>query len=229
MTDLSDIPVPGVMESLSNDMLYGLKPTAPKSRAYRSSIPSLSSSSFQASSTMIFEIPTGGHNRNIFIDPTQTYLKGGLQAVSTAASTNSVYTDDSAYSLLNTFTLYNARNTLEQMNNYGEMCNHIINNTMTRAAKAGLSCMILCNPLTNVNTTLTSVAALPFNYNNNSNAATGTSLVFQEAGDKSGLALTTATTFAGAPIYSFALPLCSGIIGSNASKMFPISQLTAPL
>ncbi len=70
MTDLSDLPIPGVMESLSNDMLYGLKPTAPKSRACRSSIPSLSSSSFQVSSTMIFEIPSGGHNRNIFIDPT---------------------------------------------------------------------------------------------------------------------------------------------------------------
>ncbi len=54
-------------------------------------------------------------------------------------------------------------------------------------------------------------------------------LVFQEAGDKSGLASTTATTLAGAPIYNFALPLCSGIIGSNASEVFPISQLTAPL
>jgi hypothetical protein len=62
--------------------MYGLKQSAPKSRRYRLSLPAQNKSVFTSNDQIKFEIPTG--RKGTYLDQTQSYLKFGVQAASTA-------------------------------------------------------------------------------------------------------------------------------------------------
>ena len=97
---MSAINIP-VNTALTSDLLYGLKPAAPKSRSYRLNIAPLNKSVFQPLDQMIFEIPTG--RQGTYLDNSETFLKFSVQCSSTAAvsqGNTGIYVDNSAYSFI---------------------------------------------------------------------------------------------------------------------------------
>ena len=125
---------------------------------------------------------------------------------------------------------------VETQNQYGQFCNFLLDTSLTQSDKEGLSSMLGTNPY-NVSSTMipaivqtvihtgggtvNAVAAVPVN-----------SVTTQVAGDRSGLVVVAVAAAAGigtAIPYTFCLPLLSGIVGVNASKMLPIGKLNAPL
>jgi hypothetical protein len=116
--------------------------------------------------------------------------------------------------------VYNSSNLLETINEYGQLANLLIDTSLTQSDKAGLSALIGSNPLNN---SVTGLAAY---------AQYGSNTQLRVAGDRSGLSLVTATTANGlntAVPYTFALPILSGVVGVNASKMLPVGKLSSPI
>jgi hypothetical protein len=222
MSDPSAIQIP-VGQALTSDMLLGLKPSAPKSRSYRLNVAPLNKAVFAPGDQIIIELPTG--RKGTWLDQSQSYLKFSVQVSSTAAANalaigSGVYVENTAYSFIQRLDVYNSSNLLETINEYGQLCNFLVDTSLTQSDKAGLSGMIGCNPNTvAINTGVGYVQ----------NAST-TEIV--RAGDRSGMPLASVQTAAGignAIPYTFTLPLLSGIIGINASKMLPIGKLNAPI
>ena len=58
-------------QALTSDMLYGLKPSAPKSRFYRINVSPLNKATFVALDQVIIELPTG--RKNTWLDQSQSY------------------------------------------------------------------------------------------------------------------------------------------------------------
>ena len=218
MSDPSAMNIP-LHQALTSDMLLGLKPSAPKSRSYRLSVPPINQSVFTPGAQMIFECPTG--RKGSWLDQSQSYLKFSVQCTSTAAANpqgTGVYLDNSAYSFIQRLDVYNSSNLLETINEYGQLANFLIDTSLTMSDKAGLSSMIGTNP-----TPLSSNTIAPI--------INTTTRMLNERGDRSGQSL--ATVIAGAintaiP-YTFSLPILSGIVGVNASKMLPVGQLFNPI
>jgi hypothetical protein len=109
---------------------------------------------------------------------------------------------------------------LETINEYGQLANFLIDTSLTQSDKAGLSTLIGTNPYTS---------------NQSSQPAYGqynVTTACQIPGDRSGLSISTVSTAAGintAIPYTFSLPLLSGILGCNASKMLPVGKLASPI
>ena len=185
MSDPSAIQLP-VNQALTSDMLLGLKPSAPKSRSYRISVAPLNKNVFQPGDQVIFELPTG--RRGTWLDQTQSYLKFSVQATTTAActvGTGGVYFDNSAYSVIQRLDIYNSSNLLETINEYGQLANFLMDTSLTMSDKAGLSGLLG----TNGSSVSMSTGAV---------AAAGVAVAqVQQAGDRSGLSIATATTVAG--------------------------------
>ena len=216
MTDSSTLNLPlGI--ALTSDMQLGLKPSAPKSRSYRISLPPINKSVFAPGDMMIFEIPT--NRRGTWLDQSQSYIKFSVQCASTAACAtggSGIYLDNSAYSFIQKSDVYNSSQLLETCNEYGQLANFLIDTSLTASDKAGLSPLIGTNY---VNSTATSINAY-------APSALNTSL--QYAGDRSGQSLASVAVANGigtAIPYVFTLPILSGIIGVNASKMLPIGKI----
>ena len=146
MSDPSALNVP-VHQALTSDMLLGLKPAAPKSRSYRTSIAPINKSVFAPGDHIIFELGTG--KRGCWLDQSQSYLKFSVQFASTAAATSGgagIYLDNSAYSFFQRMDIYNNSNLLETINEYGQLCNFLMDTSLTQSDKAGLSTLIGTNP-----------------------------------------------------------------------------------
>ncbi len=217
MSDPSAIQIP-VTTSLTSDMALGLKPSAPKSRSYRMNIPAMNKQSFTALDQIVIEIPSG--RRNNWLDQSQSYLKFSVQCVTGSATPvggQGIYLDNSAYSFFQRLDIYNSSNLLETINEYGQLCNFLIDTSLTQSDKAGLSAMIGTNA-TNTSINLTSTYA---QYQ--------ASTAVQVAGDRSGMSLAGNTSTSNAIPYTFCLPLLSGVVGVNASKMIPVGALSSPL
>jgi hypothetical protein len=220
MSDPSAIQLP-VNQALTSDMLLGLKPSAPKSRSYRISVAPLNKNVFQPGDQMIFELPTG--RRGTWLDQTQSYIKFSVQCSSAAAAQalaggSGVHTENSAYSFIQRLDIYNSSNLLETINEYGQLANFLMDCSLTQSDKAGLS------PLLGTN---------PNNYSTNQSAAIAqwsnlaTPFV---AGDRSGLPMASTIGFvAGTIPYTFCLPVLSGVVGVNSSKMLPVGQIVNPI
>ena len=222
MSDPSALQIP-VHQALTSDMLLGLKPSAPKSRSYRISIAPINKSVFNPGDQIIFEFPTG--RKGTWLDQSQSYLKFSVQFSATAAVAvggSGIYLDNSAYSFIQRMDIYNSSNLLETINEYGQLANFLID-------KAGLSTLIGTNPTNATYLNMTSTAAIL------AGAATtfvGATTQPQVAGDRSGLSCAAVAVAGGigtAIPYTFSLPLLSGIIGINASKMLPVGKLHAPI
>lgn len=239
MTDSSNIHAP-VNKSLTSDMLYGLKPAAPTSRSFKQNIPSMNKNVFVAGDQAIFEIPSG--RKGTYLDPCQTFFKFSVQTQSTAACAqggSGVYVDNSAYSFIQRQDIFHSSNSLESINEYGQLANFLLDNTLCQSQKAGLSSMIGSNPhntfSAEVGAPLVNYTYSPYSY------VPGTSplnSVFQTqvAGDRSGLSMATVgPAIAGvggintAVAYTFCLPVLSSLIGVNASKMLPVGKLGNPV
>ena len=215
MSDPSSIQVP-IGQALTSDMMIGLKPTAPKSRSYRLSIPPLNKSLFNPQDTMIFEIPTG--RKGSWLDQSQSFLKFSVQCSSTnacAVAGAGIYLENSAYSFIQRLDVLNSSNTLESINEYGQLANYLIDTTLTRSDKIGMSVLIGSNPY--LRTSTSSFTVLADNVNT------------QYPGDRSGLSIASTIAINGSIPYTFCLPVLSGVIGINSSKMLPLGQLMAPI
>lgn len=216
MSDSSQINIPNSI-ALTSDVMYTLKPSAPRSRAYRLSVAPLNKNTFIAGDQCIIEIPTG--RKNTYYDPSQSYLKFTVQCATNVASaantpgSTGVYIENTAYSFWQRLDVYNSSNLLETINEYGQLANTLIDTSLTQSDKAGLSSLIGCNNLTSV-----------------ISAAAGTaSTILQTPGDRSGLQLATNTSVVLSNPYTFCLPVLSGVIGMNASKMIPLGSLSSPI
>jgi len=219
MSDPSAIQLP-VNQALTSDMLLGLKPSAPKSRSYRISVAPLNKSVFAPGDQMIFELPTG--RRGTWLDQTQSYLKFSVQVASTAASEattgrTGVYVDNSAYSFIQRLDIYNSSNLLETINEYGQLANFLMDTSLTQSDKAGLSALLGTNP--NSHTVL----------GVNPPAQWYSVPTTHTPGDRSGLPMATTIAVADAIPYTFCLPVLSGVVGVNSSKMLPVGQIVNPI
>ena len=228
MSDPSAINLP-IHTALTSDMMLGLKPSAPKSRSYRISIAPMNKSTFAGGDQMIFELPTG--RRGTWYDPSQSYLKFSVQVQTTAAisiananlnAVGGVRTDNTAYSFLQRLDVYNSSNLLETINNYGDLANMLIDTSLTQSDKAGIATLIGANAY-NSQYLLTNTAAA---YAQN---AVVVPVFNATAGDRNGMSLSTTTAIANSPAYTFSLPILSGVVGVNASKMLPVGKLNAPI
>jgi hypothetical protein len=220
MSDPSAINLP-VSQALTSDLLYGLKPSAPKSRSYRMNIAPLNKAVFSGNDSIVFEIPTG--RANTYIDNTQTFLKFSVQCSSTAAASvggSGIYLDNTAYSFFQRCDTYHSSNLLEQINEYGQIANMCIDTSLTKSDKEGLSALIGSNFTTTIITTAVSYAQFQGN----------TSI--QAVGDRSGMSLASVATASGistAIPYNFSLPFFNGVVGVNASKCIPLGLLNSPI
>ena len=218
MSDPSALNIP-INQALTSDMLLGLKPAAPKSRSYRISIAPINKSVFSPADQIILELPTG--RRGTWLDQSQSYLKFSVQFSSTSATTatpggTGVYLENTAYSFIQRCDIYHSSNLLETCNEYSQLANFLIDTSLTQSDKAGLSPLIGSNPYFNsVNSVTPAIAS--------------SVLSTQVPGDRSGLVVASATTLAAGIPYTFCLPLLSGVIGINASKMLPVGKLASPL
>jgi hypothetical protein len=213
-----------IHQSLTSDMQLGMKTTAPKSRSYRVSITPSNKSVFVPLDQMIFDIPTGRHGT--WLDQSQSYLKFSVQFASTAAVNQAtassgvstgIWIDNSAYSFIQRLDVYQGSNQLETIGQYGELCNYLLDQQLSQADKAGLSAMLGTNPYSySVNTGATY-------------AQYGGVVNVVSAGDRSGLPVASTTAIAGSVPYTFTLPVLSGVVGVNASKMIPLKDLTGTI
>ena len=232
MSDPNAILLP-IHQALTSDMLLGLKPSAPKSRSYRISCAPMNGSVFQGNGQMIFELPTG--RRGTWMDQSQSYLKFSVQCTAAAAcaagaATGGIYVENTAYSFIQRLDIYNSSNLLETINEYGQLANFLIDTSLTQSDKAGLSTLIGSNPNDNIQSSIPvgTAGAWP------TNAITPVvSVEVQRAGDRSGMSMA-AVVPAGAGYtlaipYTFCLPLVSGVVGINSSKMLPVGKLNAPI
>jgi len=218
MSDPAAIQIP-VQTGVTSDLLIGLKPSAPKSRSYRISVAPLNKSTFSPGDQCIIELPVS--RRGTYFDQSQSFLKFTVQCGTTTAITaaggSGVYLENTAYSFLQRLDVYNSSNLLETINNYGDLCNMLIDTSLSQSDKAALSPMIGSNFLTQPTTTQATYAQnnlLP---------------IYMSAGDRGGLPLMTATSVSSATPYTFCLPLLSGVIGINSSKCIPVGALNSPL
>ena len=220
MSDSSSLNIP-LHTALTGDMQLGLKPSAPRSRSYRLSVAPLNKSVFSPADQVIFEIPTS--RKGVWLDQSQSYLKFSVQCSSTAAAAvggSGLYLDNSAYSFFQKCDIYHSSNLLESINEYGQLANFLIDTSLTQSDKAGLSALIGTNA---TNNTLAGQAAY---------AQYGININSQVAGDRSGMSLASVSTAAGintAIPYTFTLPILSGVIGVNSSKMLPLGNLSSPI
>jgi hypothetical protein len=233
MSDPNAILLP-VNQALTSDMLLGLKPSAPKSRSYRISVAPLNASVFAPGSQMIFELPTG--RKGTWLDQSQSYIKFSVQcssanAVAANIATNGVYVENTAYSFIQRLDIYNSSNLLETINEYGQLANFLIDTQLAQSDKAGLSAMIGSNNIENIQSFLPVGVTIPASGVTTA-AIPATSLEVQRAGDRSGMGMASVVNSASistAIPYTFCLPVLSGVVGVNASKMMPVGKLNAPI
>jgi len=221
MSDSSSLQIP-LGQALTSDMLLGLKPSAPKSRSYRINVAPLNKSVFAPGEQIIIELPTG--RKGTWLDQSQSYLKFSVQFASTNAvnaipGSAGMYIENTAYSFFQRLDIYHSSNLLETQNEYGQLCNFLLDTSLSQSDKAGLSGMIGSNPYTN---NVMSPAAY---------AQYGSVVSTQVPGDRSGLCVATnlLNALGTALPYTFCLPLLSGVVGVNASKMLPIGKLMSPI
>jgi hypothetical protein len=214
-----------MQKALTSDMLLGLKTYAPKSRSYRVNISPSNKNTFSPQDQIIFDIPTG--RKGTWLDQSQTYLKFSVQFASTAASPattvdmKGINIDNSAYSFIQRLDVFNGSNPLESINQYGQLANYLIDQQLSQADKAGLAQMIGCN-------------STAVNFNNAGGAPADKSIVsnLYTPGDRSGMQVTSVTIASGintAIPYTFTLPILSGIVGVNSSKMLCLKDLLIPI
>jgi hypothetical protein len=220
MSDPSAIQLP-VHQALTSDMLLGLKPSAPKSRSYRISVPPLNKNVFIPGDQMIFELPTG--RKGTWLDQSQSYLKFSVQFASTVACAplgSGIYLENTAYNFIQRLDIYNSSNLLETINEYGQLANFLLDTSLTQSDKAGLSPMIGSNAFTYTN----SVNAVYAQFMNTQSV--------QVPGDRSGQSVASVAIATGintAIPYTFCLPVLSGVVGVNSSKMLPVGQIVNPI
>ncbi len=221
MSDPSQINVP-ISTALTSDMMLGLKPAAPRSRSYRLSVAPLNQSTFSANQQLVFELPTG--RKSTWLDQSQTYLKFSVKCKTDAAAAQTaqrgVNIENTAYSFFQRLDVYHSSNLLEQISEYGQLANMLLDVQLSASEKAGLSAMIGSNSNT-------------YGYIPGASVVATTAIQlpppFITPGDRSGQGLATDTSFDTAVPYTFCLPILSGVVGVNSSKMLPLGKLSSPI
>lgn len=218
-TDSSQFQVP-IHTALTSDMMLGLKPSCPKSRSYRVNVTPNNKSVFVPLDTISIDLPTG--RAGTWLDQSQSYLKFSVQVKTTtvcAALGTGIYFDNSAYSLIQRMDIYHQSNLLETINEYGQLANSLIDTSLSQSDKAGLSSMIGTNSVNSFCYPTAAAGVVQY----------GAVASLQVAGDRSGMSLASTDSIGTSVPYTFCLPLLSGVLGVNASKMLPLKDLSAPI
>jgi len=138
MTDTSQL-IPNQL-ALTSDVMFSLKPSSVRGRSYRASIPATNKSVFTPLDTAIFYLPCG--RRNTYIDPTQSYLR---YTVRNNDTTNAMYFDNTATSVLNRLDVFHASNLLESVQQLNVLYSYLFDMNITGSQKSGLSSMLGTN------------------------------------------------------------------------------------
>ena len=128
--------------AVSDTVLYNLKPSAARSKSYRASIAPINASTFNPSSTAIFQIPCG--RKNTYIDINQSYLK--FTVANNDAQINTFYVDNNASCFINRSDTFFGGNLLESIQSYNQVYTYLLDFQTNSATKQGLSNMYgTCN------------------------------------------------------------------------------------
>jgi len=125
---------------LPADLLYNVKPSMVRGRAYRASImPSNMGTSFAAGALAIHYVPC---RRNCFLDPQQSYMRITIQNTDSTASLN---VDTSAYSFFNMIQIFHGSNLLETIQNFDALSAYIVDFQYDTAQKTGMQQILGCS------------------------------------------------------------------------------------
>jgi hypothetical protein len=209
MTDSASL-VPNVM-GISSDCQYNLKPSAVRSRSYRSSVVPSNKSVFAPQDVAIFAI--SGGRRNTYLDTTQSYMRFTIKNNDTTASTaataagqSSFQLDNNAACVINRLDIFHSSNLIETIQNYNQLMTVFLDTNINPSQKLGLSCA----------------------YGTTPTAAAGTDISRQGAQLYGTIWNTTSTAASNvaAQQQTFCLPIISGTIGLGAEKFLPLGKLS---
>jgi hypothetical protein len=146
---------------VTSDLLYNLKPSSGRGRAYRASILPTNASTFTCGSTTILYAPCG--RRGTFLDPQQSYLKYTVLNNDTA---NTLNFDNGAWSVINRIDIFHGSNLLESIQQANVLYSFLYDFETNASQRVGLSCLSGLN-------TSTPRQGLPFAIASSSTAPNG--------------------------------------------------------
>lgn len=217
MTDSSTL-LPNVI-GISSDCQYNLKPSAVRSRSYRSSIAPTNKSSFNPSDTAIMYI--SGGRRNTYLDTTQSYIRFSIKNNDTTSSTGigangAFLLDNNASCVINRLDIFHASNLIETIQNYNQLMTVLLDTNINSAQKLGLSTAYGTSS-SNGGTATTFLGV-----GGNDTSRQG-EIIYGTAWNT--LVATPATTTAANQVKTFCMPIISGTIGLGAEKFLPLGKL----
>ena len=118
--------------SVTQDMLYNLKPSAGTSRRYRVNIPASNGQSFAPGTQMNFSIPC--NRARTYLDGQNSYLR---LTVKNNDGTNTMNIDDTAACFINMITINHSGNLIDMVPNYGLLFNYIFDFTYSLSDRIG--------------------------------------------------------------------------------------------
>ena len=139
MTD-SSVLIPN-QQAVSSDVLYNMKASSVRGRAYRASILPTNGTKFDAQSLTVLYVPGG--RRNTFLSCQDTYLR--FTIYNQDAATNDLVIDGNASAFINRIDIFHASNLLETIQGYNIIYQYMLDNQLNVAQRAGLSAMYGCN------------------------------------------------------------------------------------
>jgi len=210
MTDSASL-VPNVM-GISSDCQYNLKPSAIRSRSYRSSVVPSNKSVFSPQDVAIFAI--SGGRRNTYLDTTQSYMRFTIKNNDTTASTGSTLAgqsyfnlDNNAACVINRLDIFHASNLIETIQNYNQLMTIFMDTNMNSSQKLGLSCAYGSTPTVGGSGADISRQGMPlFGTIWNTTGAAASNTAAQQQ--------------------TFCMPIISGAIGLGAEKFLPLGKLS---
>ncbi len=121
---------------VTSDLLFNLKPSSGRGRAYRASILPTNASTFTCGSTTILYVPCG--RRGTFLDPQQSYLK---YTVLNNDATNALLFDNLASSVINRIDIFHGSNLLESIQQANVLYSFLYDFETNASQRVGLSCV----------------------------------------------------------------------------------------
>jgi len=122
--------------AVTSDLVYRLKPSAPRSRSYRASILPSNKNSFSPTDTAILYIPGG--RRNTYLDCSASYIRITLKNTSGTAG-SSFALDHNANCVINRLDVFHGSNLLETIQTYNVLSAYILDMQLSQSQKLSLS------------------------------------------------------------------------------------------
>lgn len=126
-------------QALTSDVLYSLKPSVVRCRAYRASIPpSNTKNPYVAGDAIIAYVPA---RRNCFLDTATSYMR---VTVKNSSTTNALNIDSTISSLISRLDIYHGSNLLETIQSYNVLVSALVDLQTDKATRDGLEAVWGC-------------------------------------------------------------------------------------